>query len=37
MSAGNDTRRGIWLMTATTFVFAMQDAFRATWPANTTS
>ncbi|MBL4558346.1 MAG: DMT family transporter [Rhodobacteraceae bacterium] len=25
MSAGNDTRRGIWLMTATTFVFAMQD------------
>lgn len=25
MSAGNDTRRGIWLMAATTFVFAMQD------------
>ena len=22
---GNDTRRGIWLMVATTFVFAMQD------------
>lgn len=25
MTAGNDTRTGIWLMIATTFVFAMQD------------
>jgi hypothetical protein len=36
MTAGTDTRRGIWLMIVTTFVFAMQDGISRHLAGNTT-